>query len=205
MTNERMFGLFSRTLGVPVVLLFIAFGGYCLFLFWQQEVIAKELYSWVPVITTDYEIQEFDLPEWPTEGTSSRHVLQPDETWEDKLNEIELAMQSSSKNEFTIKIAYRYEYAGEVLSGNSLSPFSELNRQALRSIELRRYLLRWDHPPITVYVDPDQPTRSALVRGWAQGNRWGALVIGGLLVPISLAMLYFLVWPVLRVEELFNG
>jgi hypothetical protein len=53
-----------------------------------------------------------------------------------------------------------------------VSPFPVLNQQALRDPQLHRYLLREDHPPLTVYIDPDQPERSALLRGWAQGNRW---------------------------------
>lgn len=203
MTNERMFGLFSRTLMVPVMLLILGLGCYSLFLFWKQESIAKELYTWEPVATTNYKIEELDSPEWP-EDTSFNYTLKPNEAWEDKLKDMEMVMVAFSQNEYTIKIAYQYEYAGEVLEGTSLSPFPELNQQALRDPELHRYLLRKDNLPLTVYVDPDNPARSALVRGWAQGNRWGALVIGGLLLPISLAMLYFLLRPARRVEELFK-
>jgi hypothetical protein len=175
-----------------------------MFLFWQQETVAKELYSWEPVVTTDYEIRRIDQPEWPTEkaptDVESEEYLQ----WLEKLKAMQRAMEKSRYNEYTIDLSYRYEYAGETREGYSLSPFAELNRQALGDPALHRYLLRKDHPPLTVYVDPGQPARSSLVRGWAQGNRWGALVIGGLLMPISLTMLYFLVRPVRRVEELFK-
>jgi hypothetical protein len=204
MTNERMFGLFSRTLMVPVGLLFLGVGCYSLFLFWQQEVIAKELYHWEPVIATNYEIRELDSPGWPTENTSLGKNSEAYQEWEDELYDMRKAMQAASQNEYTIKIAYQYKYAGEVRNGTSLSPFPELYRQALRDPQLHRYLLREDHPLLTVYVDPDDSGRSALVRGWSQGNRWGALVIGGFLVPISLAILYFLVRPIRRVEDLFK-
>jgi hypothetical protein len=203
MTNERMFGLFSRTLMVPVVLVFLGLGCYSIFLFWQQEAIAKELYTWEPVETTNYKIENLDFPEWP-EDTSLNYTLKPNETWGDKLKDMEMAMHTFSQNEYTIKIAYQYEYGGEVLEGTSLSPFPELNQQALRDPQLHRYLLRKDNPPLTVYVDPDHPQWSALVRGWAQGARWGELLIGGLLLPSSLAMLYFLLRPARRVEELFK-
>jgi hypothetical protein len=199
-----MFGLFLRTLGVPVVLLLFGFGCYSMFLFWQQEMVAKELYSWVPVVTTDYEIRRIDKPEWPTKKGPTDVDKEEHRLWLEKLNAMQDAMEKSKYNEYTIEINYRYEYAGEVRAVSFLSPFAELNQQALEDQQLHRYLLREDHPPLTVYVDPEQPTRSSLVRGWAQGNRWGGLVIGGLLLPVSLAMLYFLVRPVHRVEELFE-
>jgi hypothetical protein len=199
-----MFGLFMRSVGIPAVVLFLGFGGYSLYQFGQQEMIAKELYTWKPVVAMDYEIRELDSPKWPVEDVSLDKDSEAYQTWADKLEDMETAMQATAENEYTIEISYRYEYAGQVRNGFALSPFPDLNRQALRNPQLYRYLLRKDNPHLTVYVDPDDPTRSALVRGWAQGYRWAPLVIGGLLVPISLAMLYFLVRPVRRVEELFK-
>ena len=202
MTNERMFGLSLRMLGVPVALLFLGFSGYCIFLFWQQEAVAKELYTWEPVVTTDYEIKRSDQPEWSTENLPENS--EGYEQWLKELNTMQQAMHTTSVNAYTIDISYRYEYQGQTGEGFTVSPFPKLNQQALRDPQLHRYLLREDHPPLMVYVNPDHPERSALVRGWAQGDRWGALMIGGVLLPLSLAMLYFLVWPVRRVEEIFK-
>ncbi len=197
-----MAGPLLRSVGVPVVSLFLIFGCYCLFIFWEQEGIAKQLYSWEPVMTIDYEIKKIGQPDWPTDKSSESS--EEFEKWVKELGTMQNAMHSSKYNEYTISISYQYEYQGYAGDGNTLSPFYELNTQALQDPQLHRYLLRVDHPPLTVYVDPDRPARSALVRGWAQGDRWGSLVLGGVLLPLSLALLYVLVRPVGKVEELFK-
>lgn len=202
MTNEKMFGLVLRALGVPAALFFLGIGLFCVFVFWQREAVAKELYTWEPVITTSYEIKEIDFTEWPTVGPLENPVEY--EQWLEELNTMEQAMNTTGVNEYTIGINYRYKYQGYAGEGFMISPYPVLNRQALRNPQLHRYLLREDHPPLTVYIDPDEPARSALVRGWAQEGRWEELLIGGLFLPISLAMLYFLVRPIRRVEELFK-
>ncbi len=58
MTNDRLFGLFLRTLAVPLLLLIVGVGGYILYSFWQKEAIAKELYRWEPVLAEGYTVTE---------------------------------------------------------------------------------------------------------------------------------------------------
>ncbi|MFK8161316.1 MAG: DUF3592 domain-containing protein [Lewinella sp.] len=202
MTNKMLDASFFRIVGLPAALLFLGFSCYCLFDFWQQEAVAKELYTWEPVWTTDYEIRVADQPKWPIERPSANSEEYAE--WLEQLRTMENTLYTTEVNEYSIEIRYRYEYQGVARGGVELSPFSELNKQALRNPQLHRYLLREDHPPLTVYVNPDDPERSALMRGWAQGNRWGALVLGGVLLPLSLSLLYFLVRPVRKVEELFE-
>lgn len=203
MTDKNKRGLFLRALGLLFALSFIGFGACCLWVFWEQEAVAKEIYSWEPVVTTDYEIRKVKEFAWPFEGFLKRPEG-PAEPGQE-FNSRRERGAAAGLSELSISISYRYQYHGYAGESNMLSPFYELNAQALRDPQLHRYLLREDRPPLTVYVDPDQPARSALVRGWAQDDRWGALLIGGVLLPLSLVIFYLLVRPADRVEELFKA
>jgi hypothetical protein len=62
------------------------------------------------MVTTDYKIEKIDQPEWPTEGAAEN--TEDYELWLEELNAMEQAMYTTSVNEYTIGINYRYEYKG---------------------------------------------------------------------------------------------
>lgn len=201
-------------------LMFLCFSCYSLYFFWRQELIARELETWQPVAATDYEVKQIKNPAWfgylgapgnssaakSAEPTGEIATGEPDKSTENQVraNKLKKAEGEAGLSGLSLAIYYAYEFEGFKGDGFLLSPFPELNWYAQLDKQLYWSLSREGHPPLTVYVDPDQPTRSALVNSWAQGDRWLSLLIGGILLPLSLTLFYYVIMKVPRVEELFK-
>lgn len=221
MENKNGGDFILQFLIVVAGLMFLCFSCYSLYFFWRQELIAGELETWQPVAATDYEIKQIKNPAWsgylgvprnssaakPAASTGEIATGEPDKSPENQVraNKLKKAEGEAGLSGLSLGIYYAYEFEGFQGDGFLLSPFPELNWYAQLDKQLYLSLLREDHPSLTVYVDPAQPTRSALVNSWAQGDRWLSLLIGGVLLPFSLALLYYVARPLPRVEELFKA
>ncbi|SEQ20077.1 DUF3592 domain-containing protein [Neolewinella agarilytica] len=109
--------------------------------------------------------------------------------------------ESGSKPQLDVR--YSYEYAGEKYEGHELSPYNELTVKASLDGALRKWLTRPDELKLMVFVDPKNPSRSSVVRGWARGNRIEGLAYGTFLITLGLGLLYLLFRPSRRVQDLF--
>lgn len=221
MENKNGGDFILQFLIVVAGLMFLCFSCYSLYFFWRQELIARELETWQPVVATDYEIKQIQKPylfgfrgnrdtasvQESAEVLGEYDTARLGEVLEKQIsaNKRKKAAGEASLAGLSLGIYYAYEFEGFKGDGFLLSPFPELNWYARLDKQLYSSLLRTDHPPLTVYVDPDQPTRSALVNSWAQGDRWLYLLLGGIFLPISLVLLYYVVRPVPRVEKLLNA
>lgn len=165
MTNEQAGGTIVRVFLIPVFCAIAFAGGALVYRFWEQELAAKELYTFVPVEANGYRFK--------------------------------------SENDGTIKIDYSYTYNEEIYLGKTLSPYPKVDKQALKDEKLRSHLLQKKGLALTVFVDPNKPNRSSLVRSWARSNRINALIFGGVIFWLGLALLYKTMQRVRRVEELF--
>ncbi|MEM9929294.1 MAG: hypothetical protein AAF840_05720 [Bacteroidota bacterium] len=110
---------------------------------------------------------------------------------------------SGTAAEGDLVFTYTYTYEGVDYQRETISPFKVLNLRARQSETFRKWALREDHPLLTVYVDASSPERSSIVRGWPQDDRIQSLVTGGGLFTVGLALLYFSLRRVPRVEKLF--
>lgn len=108
-------------------------------------------------------------------------------------------VQTSSQ----LSISYQYDYAGETFASNQLSPYPELNAKAQVDETLRRWLTRTDKLSLMVFVDPDDPSRSSVVRGWAREDRIQGLAYGLTIFTLGLGLLHLVLRPARRVQDLF--
>lgn len=102
-----------------------------------------------------------------------------------------------------LEVQYSYEYAGKRYEGHQLSPYNELTVKASLDGALRRWLTRPDELKLMVFVDPKNPSRSSVVRGWARGNRIEGLAYGTVLITLGLGIIHLLFRPRHRVQDLF--
>jgi len=102
-----------------------------------------------------------------------------------------------------LNVQYSYEYAGRRYEGHQLSPYNELTVKASLDGALRQWLPRPDELKLMVFVDPQYPSRSSVVRGWARDNRIEKLAYGSVLITLGLGLLHLLFRPRRRVQDLF--
>lgn len=99
---------------------------------------------------------------------------------------------------------FSYEYGGERYEAESFSPFEELNEAAGEDRELVQRMLSKDHPPITVYVNPENPEMASIASGWSRSGYSNDLN-GVVLLTLSFIGLYFCLRPGRRVRDLIPG
>jgi len=75
-----------------------------------------------------------------------------------------VTVESSRKSSW-VEVSYRYEYSGQTFGGDQLTCCTSLTRNQFGNAgETRDQLKPLEGKPVTVWVDPRQPSRSVLFR-----------------------------------------
>ena len=102
-----------------------------------------------------------------------------------------------------LNVQYSYNYNGVTYEGHQLSPYNALTVKVSVDETSRRWITRPDNQSLIVFVDPTDPARSSLIRGWARDNRIEGFAYGIFLVTLGLGGLHLIFRPSNRVQDLF--
>lgn len=107
--------------------------------------------------------------------------------------------------ETVLGLDYSYEYEGVLYRANTLSPFPEANEAAMADEGFREWITRDDAVELVVYINPDNPAESSVLRGWVGADRLRRMTGTGFIGSLAIVFLYMTLRPVRRVAQLFRG
>ena len=101
--------------------------------------------------------------------------------------------------------AYTYTFDGVTYGSTSFSPYPKLNKQAAWSSQVRALTTRVEDYNLIIYVDPNDPSRSSILRAWPREGRLGGLSLGGIVLWFGCLLLTIMIRKTPRYDLLLQA
>ncbi|MEM6770419.1 MAG: DUF3592 domain-containing protein [Bacteroidota bacterium] len=101
-------------------------------------------------------------------------------------------------------IDYTYTVDGVVYRDSTFAPYPKLHKLAAGSSQIRALSTRTQEQQLVVYVDPEDPSRSSVLRAWPREGRLVGIAFGGIVFWVGWVFLYRTVRKVPRYDLLFR-